>query len=78
MEDEGRQKLVMQMLASAFWAGANAATAIAEPEAAGGLGKLARRHAQQAGTLARELLGETARPITGAASPLHQSRSEAR
>ena len=78
MGADGRSELILQMLAAAFWAGANAATAIAEPEAAGGLGKLARRHAQQAGNLARELLGETARPITDTASPLHQSRSEAR
>lgn len=77
MED-GRQDLVLEMLAAAFWSGANAAMALERPDAAGGLGKLARRHAAKAGTLARHLLGEEARPITGAASPHHQGRSEAR
>ncbi len=56
MEDNGRQKLVLEMLAAAFWAGANAAMASAEPAAAGGFRKLARRHADRAGTLAREMV----------------------
>lgn len=79
MEDNGRQKLVLEMLAAAFWAGANAAMARAEPAAAGGFRKLARRHADRAGTLAREMVGEAARPSPAtAASPLHRSGSDTR
>lgn len=74
MGADGRNELILQIVAAAFWAGANGAMAQAEPRAAGGFMKLARKHAERVGALVRTIDREAARPTPGeAASPLQRS-----
>ena len=70
---------MIEVIAAAFMAGANWQMARVAPEAAGGLDRLTRKHLREAGHLARDLLGGSARANSaGAPPPLHQGRSEAR
>lgn len=62
MGEDGRNELILQIVAAAFWAGANSAMAQAEPRAASGFTKLARKHAERVGALVRKIDGETASP----------------
>lgn len=62
MGAEERSELVLNMIAAAFMAGANWQMAQVEPLAAGGLGRMTRKHLRRAATLAREVIGETASP----------------